>query len=202
MLNLVNKVLAEIGSPPPSEISLSIVWAIDLWYLLLALLHSFDGRLTRTERLEGLKTRWYLLHAALADGVWSTKAASARSRGPAQGEMEADNELQTRRASASGRTTFSRNRRNKKGAPKAKCPHEAPIAVAPAIAEAAIESRTEEEERSSSRCRPEEESDPQVLNEVLSTELYYCCADYCKKLWNYRENDKFRSFSQHARAWR
>ena len=56
VLQLVIKQLSESGGPPlATGTPPSILRAIKLWYLLPGLLHSFDGRVTRTGRYEALK---------------------------------------------------------------------------------------------------------------------------------------------------
>ena len=179
VLNLVNKELSETSNlPSQSRTPLSLLRAIKLWYLLPALLHSFDGRITRKARYKAL-TRGDI-SSTLPWLMEYTKAASARSRGQEQEETEEDKFRRAGQACrhSGGVKDAARALLAEQRSPgneetwerlKAKFPDEDPADVEQAIAEAITESNIEEEEGSDPRWRPEDEFDPKVLIEVINS---------------------------------
>ncbi|CAB1109091.1 unnamed protein product [Ectocarpus sp. CCAP 1310/34] len=133
----------------------------------------FDGRIARKKRFRGD------ISSVLPWLIEYTKAASARSRGPAREDTPDD---KFKRAAQACR--HSGGVKDAASAPladqpspgndetwarlKAKFPHEDPVQVEQAIAEAITASRTEEEEGSAPRWRPETEFDPQVFLQVIN----------------------------------
>ncbi|CAB1100444.1 unnamed protein product [Ectocarpus sp. CCAP 1310/34] len=166
------------GASSATGTPLSTIRVIKLWYLLPGILHSFDGRIARKKRYNSLKRGD--ISSVLPWLIEYTKAASARSRGPAPedtpddkfktaaqacrhsgGVKDAAGALLADQPSPGNDETWARL--------KAKFPHEDPVQVEQAIAEAIAASRTEEEEGSAPRWRPETEFDPQVLLQVINS---------------------------------
>ncbi|CAB1119445.1 unnamed protein product [Ectocarpus sp. CCAP 1310/34] len=179
VLHLVNKQLAEGGGASSATgTPLSTIRVIKLWYLLPGILHSFDGRIARKKRYNSLKRGD--ISSVLPWLIEYTKAASARSRGPAREDTPDDKFKRAARACrhSGGVKDAARALLADQPSPgndetwarlKAKFPHEDPVQVEQAIAEAIAASRTEEEEGSAPRWRPETELDPQVLLQVINS---------------------------------
>ncbi|CAB1098462.1 unnamed protein product [Ectocarpus sp. CCAP 1310/34] len=179
VLHLVNKQLAEGGGASSATgAPLSTIRVIKRWYLLPGILHSFDGRIARKKRYNSLKRGD--ISSVLPWLIEYTKAASARSRGPAREDTPDDKFKRAARACrhSGGVKDAARALLADQPSPgndetwarlKAKFPHEDPVQVEQAIAEAIAASRTEEEEGSAPRWRPETEFDPQVLLQVINS---------------------------------
>ncbi|CAB1115519.1 unnamed protein product [Ectocarpus sp. CCAP 1310/34] len=179
VLHLVNKQLAEGGGASSATgTPLSTIRVITLWYLLPGILHSFDGRIARKKRHKSLKRGD--ISSALPWLIEYTKAASARSRGPAREDTPDDKFKRAAQACRhsggvkdAARALFadqpSLGNDETWACLKAEFPHEDPVQVEQAVAEAIAASRTEEEGGSAPRWRPETEFAPQVLLQVINS---------------------------------
>ena len=177
-LGLLNHALVGHRQSTQSETPQSFLMSIKLWYILLAVLHSQDGRMKRRERFvsaeRGDLTRllpWLMEY---------TRRTSTRQTGEAREETDAD---MFKRASSAcrhrgGVTVAARSLLAEPRAPgneetwegvKAKFLEENQARVFEAAAAAVAASSSDQEEGNVPNWRPEEEFDPQVTLEVINS---------------------------------
>lgn len=177
-LNLMNNVLGEQRLRPGTNTPNSLLRAIKLWYLLPGILHSFDGRITRRERFKSLERGdvtnilpWLIAY---------TRAAATRGRGGVHEETDQD---KFKRASAACRHSGgvkdaarallaeprSPGNEDTWNRLQSKFPHEDPAAIEEAIVEALDESSGDGVDGREPSWRPENEFNPKMLLEVISS---------------------------------